>query len=189
MPVSKNGEPLERRFQTEEQFVVAWHAARADLLTWLHARQYSDSAEAILAETFIKAWVHREQYTGRGTSNGWFMRICQNATREYREHESRIPIQPLADTPPVDAYLAEEYSESGEHERVRLENDRLRLLQTRSRRQQIIISLRAHGLPFARIAVAVESSEASVKSLFHQARGWLLEHDPGRHSDAHERGP
>ncbi|MEZ5978286.1 MAG: sigma-70 family RNA polymerase sigma factor [Planctomycetota bacterium] len=53
-----------------------------------------DDADDLLQEVFVRAWKRREQFDGRGSVEGWLLRIAVNLARDHGRAKRR-PTDPL----------------------------------------------------------------------------------------------
>lgn len=66
-------------------------------------------ADDAVQETFIRAWRHLDSFAGRGSVEGWLIRICRNCVfgleqRERRERALAAELPRIGTEHPVDTY-------------------------------------------------------------------------------------
>jgi RNA polymerase sigma-70 factor (ECF subfamily) len=145
-------------------------------------RMVSDSAtaEELVQETFLRVYRAKDRYRADAKFSTWLYRIGTNLAlnelrrpRRSRPHAStdeepengRTPLKLVSDTPDAGAQLD-----------VRRRTTRVdAALAELPERQRIAIWLSAvEGLSYAEVAVALETTEKSVKALVHRARVALV---------------
>ena len=129
-------------------------------------------AEDLVQETFVRVWRARERYQPEARFSTWLFTIAGNAARnELRRPFRRAPhdsvdaepgpLELAADDAPLDALVDARRTGRG------LEAG----LAALPERQREALWLRAvEGLSYAEVAVALATSEKSVKALIHRAR-------------------
>jgi RNA polymerase sigma-70 factor (ECF subfamily) len=130
-------------------------------------------AEDLVQETFVRVWGARERYRPEARFSTWLFTIAGNAARnELRRpfrrapHDSVAereggPLELAADDAPLDALVDARRTGRG------LEAG----LAALPERQREALWLRAvEGLSYAEVAVALATTEKSVKALIHRAR-------------------
>lgn len=89
-----NGSDFERNFMSHSKALHAY--ARAICST-------PEMVEDIVQETFLRAWKYLDSYSGRGSFEGWLLRICRNCTIDIAH--SRSTTEPLEEDPQLGADL------------------------------------------------------------------------------------
>jgi RNA polymerase sigma factor (sigma-70 family) len=166
----------------QEQFMASWQLAEPQLRASLRKVQaYAEHAEDILQTTWLTASVHAHQYAHRGSTTGWFYRICQSVARQATNQERRIPTARRGVEIPVE----NAYSETGEFRRVELEDARLALVDSLSpRRREIIRARFLNGQSDREIAATLGCRPSTVRTTIHFVREWCRAHDPASDSRA-----
>jgi RNA polymerase sigma-70 factor (ECF subfamily) len=136
-------------------------------------------AEELVQETFLRVYRARARYAPDAKFSTWLYTIASNVARnELRrpfrraphdstdiEREDGRPLELAAEESPVDE-IVNARREGAEVEAA---------LQRLPERQRAALWLAAvEGLPYAEVAQALETSEASVKALVHRARVALV---------------
>ena len=156
-----------------ERFVNAARAAEPPLRKYLCRGAHCANADDIVQTTWLVAWEHRDQFSGRGSPTGWFFRICQSVARQTSESERIYSASPIIEVPNADRV-----SESGEHARVALDDARLSLIERLSeRRREILIARYQDELSIAEIATRFRCRAGTVKATIYQAANWLRRAD------------
>jgi len=153
-------------------------------------------AEELVQETFLRVHRSRERYEADARFSTWLYRIATNlALNELRRPYRRHPHASAEARSDPDAGPALELVASGPStdelvdarragEALRAELDRL------PERQRTALWLSAgEGLSYAEVAVVLETSEASVKSLVHRARTALIDRRRERPDSERRAGP
>jgi RNA polymerase sigma factor (sigma-70 family) len=163
----------------QEQFMASWQLAEPQLRAFVRkVDAYAEHADDILQTTWLTASVHAHQYAHRGSTTGWFFRICQSVARQTTSQDRRVPSGGgAAEMPAEDAY-----SETGEYRRVELEDARLALVDALSpRRREIVRARFVHGQSYREIAASLGCQPSTIRTTIHFVRAWCRAHDPAGH--------
>jgi RNA polymerase sigma-70 factor (ECF subfamily) len=130
------------------------------------------AAEDLVQETFLRVWRARERYVPEARFSTWLFTIAGNAAR----NELRRPFRGAAHDPldPDDAKpeLATDGPASDELVDARRTSLGLEaaLAALPERQREALWLCAVEGLSYAEVALALETSEGSVKALIHRAR-------------------
>jgi RNA polymerase sigma-70 factor (ECF subfamily) len=137
-------------------------------------------AEELVQETFLRVHRARARYAADAKFSTWLYTIAANVARnELRRPFRRSPHDSTdAEREGAPLELAAEGSAVDEIVNARrIGKDVEAALAALPERQRAALWLAAvDGLPYAEVAAALETSEASVKALVHRARAALAEH-------------
>lgn len=81
--------------------LVRRHQDRVYRLAWRMVGP--DAAEDVAQQTFLKAWLGLDQFTGASSFGTWLYRLAMNCCLDHLRHTHRFHARPLAD---ADACLA-----------------------------------------------------------------------------------
>lgn len=133
-----------------------------------YARDYH-SAEDILQEGFIKAYINIEKFRSEGSFEGWLRRIFVNTAIEHFRRST--PMYPIMEVTQADNHTVNE--EVVEHLAA---NDLLKMIQTLSPGYRTIFNLYViEGYSHKEIAEMLGISEGTSKSQLARARYLLQE--------------
>lgn len=167
--------------QAEHSQVDEILAARADAdgyvllyrrhLKAIYAYAYSrlanrQEAEDVASLTFERAWQSLPTYRPTGSFKGWLFTIAHRALADYYRQTQPSPVPIESATHVADSSVGpEEAALASEELRVAL-----KVIQTLSREQQEVITLRFMGeLRYSEIAQVVGKREAAVKMIAYRA--------------------
>jgi RNA polymerase sigma-70 factor (ECF subfamily) len=135
-------------------------------------------AEDLVQETFLRVWRARGRYEPEARFSTWLFTIAGNAARNELRRPFRAVAHDSLDAEPGEKpELAADGPASDELLDARRTGHGLEAaLAALPARQREALWLRAvEGLSYAEVALALETSEASVKALIHRARVALAE--------------
>jgi len=131
-------------------------------------------AEDLVQETFLRVWRARERYVPEARFSTWLFTIAGNAARNELRRPFRGAAHDSLDLAAEDAKPEPAADGPASDELVDARRTGLGLeaaLAQLPARQREALWLRAvEGLSYAEVALALETSEASVKALIHRAR-------------------
>ena len=154
-----------------------------------------DDSEALVRETFVRAWRRRESYQPRSSFRAWLYRIATNACLDFltrKPHDGQVVTAgPSGATPPaamipwlqpypdrlLDAAAAN--AEDAVTAKETIELPYLAAVQHLPPKQRAVLLLRdVLGWPAKEVAAALETTVASVNSSLQRARPTLRRHLP-----------
>jgi RNA polymerase sigma factor (sigma-70 family) len=167
----------------QEQFMASWQLAEPQLRAFLRkVHAYAEHADDILQATWLTASEHAHQYAHRGSTTGWFFRICQSVARQATSQDRRLPPGPRAGEIAAD----NAYSETGEYRRVELEDARLALVDSLTPRRRAIVRARfVNGQSDREIAATLGCQTSTIRTTIHFVREWCRARDPAVQVEGH----
>jgi len=124
-------------------------------------------AEDLTQDTFVKAYLERENFRGESAVNTWIYRIAANLTKNHLRWHS---IRRYATLDAVLEFFSGESGENPVAEREILEKRLLRFVQQLPARQRSVFILKYYnGLSHEEIAHILEISLSASKTNFHYA--------------------
>ncbi len=160
-----------------------------------------DEAEDAVQETLLRAWRHREQFTGDALVRAWLYRIATNVCLDMiRARSRRIPdagsfpevswLQPYPDRLLDEIASTEDQPDVVAVARETIELAFLAALQVLPPRQRAALIMRdVLGMPAADTASLLETSVAAANSAVQRARARMAEHLPSHRHDWSANAP
>ena len=158
-----------------------------------------EDSEALVRETFVRAWRRRETYQTRSSFRAWLYRISTNACLDFlarRPHDGQIAAAGAAgDAPPAMIPWLQPYpdrlldaaassADDAATAKETIELAYLAAVQHLPSRQRAVLILRdVLGWPAKDAAAALETTVASVNSSLQRARPTLRRHLPERREE------
>ncbi|HEX5120744.1 MAG TPA: RNA polymerase subunit sigma-70 [Pseudonocardiaceae bacterium] len=145
-----------------------------------------DEAEDAVQETFLRAWRHRERFTGGALFRAWLYRIATNVCLDQLRSAARHPVAEVSWLQPYPDRLLDEVDEPDALAIARetIELAFLVALQALPPRQRATLIARdVLGWPAAQAAALLETSVAAVNSALQRARATMQEQLPDRRSE------
>ncbi|HKN98613.1 MAG TPA: RNA polymerase subunit sigma-70 [Pseudonocardiaceae bacterium] len=151
-----------------------------------------DEAEDAVQETLLRAWRHRDSFTGGALFRAWLYRIATNVCLDLLRSTARNPVtvRSFAEVPWLQPYpdrLLDEAAEQPDAVAIARETIELAFLvalQTLPPRQRATLIARdVLGWPAGQTAELLETSVASVNSALQRARATMQEQLPDRRSE------
>jgi RNA polymerase sigma-70 factor (ECF subfamily) len=147
-----------------------------------------DEAEDAVQETLLRAWRHRDRFTGDALFRAWLYRIATNVCLDLLRGAARGPVtvRSFAEVPWLQPYPDRLLDEVEEHAIARetIELAFLVALQALPPRQRATLIARdVLGWPATETAALLDTSVASVNSALQRARATMREQLPDRRSE------
>jgi RNA polymerase sigma-70 factor (ECF subfamily) len=137
-------------------------------------------AEELVQETFLRVHRARSRYVPDAKFSTWLYTIAANVARNelrrpFRKAPHHSADAPTEDGPALELAAAESPVDEVVNARREGASVEAALRQLPERQRAALWLAAVEGLPYAEIAAALETSEASVKALVHRARVALAE--------------
>jgi RNA polymerase sigma-70 factor (ECF subfamily) len=171
----------------EPELLAAFRRAEGRLRSC--ARRYTTCAadeDDILQETLTTAWIHRAEFTGSGTPDGWLYRICQSCCRVY----SKAPtFTALIDSSPV-AFAASADDVDAAQRADERDDNRLSMVLALPKQRRLIVLLRyACDLSTNQIATGLGLAAGTVRATLFKAREQMRALDQTRSGETPRSPP
>jgi RNA polymerase sigma factor (sigma-70 family) len=161
--------------------MTEWQLAEPTLRRFLaKMRFHGDEADDVLQTAWLTAWTHAHQFAARGSTAGWFYRICQSVARQAIHRDRQLSPGAVAS----DIADEEGPSESGEYRQLRLDKARLAVLDSLSPRRRAIVRAKfLNGQSDDEIAASLGCRPSTVRTTIHFVRNWCRAHDPAANDE------
>jgi RNA polymerase sigma-70 factor (ECF subfamily) len=145
-----------------------------------------DEAEDAVQDTFLRAWRHRDRFTGGALFRAWLYQIATNVCLDQLRRAARHPVAEVSWLQPYPDLLLDEVDapDALAIARETIELAFLVALQALPPRQRAALIARdVLGRPAAETAAMLETSVAAVNSALQRARATMQERLPDRRSE------
>lgn len=133
----------------------------------------SDAARDLTQEVLLRVWTHADQWDGRGSLNGWILRIATNTALNYLRTVRRRRESPLDLTTEEQDYEADTSALRPEEAVELAERNRLfrgLVEELPADKQEVLRLVHESGMEVQEVAEALGVPEGTVKSRLHYAR-------------------
>ena len=133
----------------------------------------SDAARDLTQEVLLRVWTHADQWDGRGSLNGWILRIATNTALNYLRTVRRRRESPLEFPTEEQDYEADTSALRPEEAVELAERNRLfrRLVEDLPQdKREVLRLVHESGMEIQEVAEALGVPEGTVKSRLHYAR-------------------
>lgn len=151
-------------------------AARHEKAVTLRLRDIirdSDAARDLTQEVLLRVWTHADQWDGRGSLNGWILRIATNTALNYLRTVRRRRESPMEFSTEEQDYEADTSALRPEEAVELAERNRLfrRLVdELPADKREVLRLVHESGMEVQEVAEALGVPEGTVKSRLHYAR-------------------
>lgn len=137
-----------------------------------------ESADDVTQETLLRAWTHREQWSGSGSVRGWLLRIATNLALNYlqsdqrrRAHLPQTSLAPDEGGGRTDRCAVAEAEAPGALERAEAGRALHRLIsELPSPKRDVVMEALRQDYDLERVSAALSLPRGTVKSRLHYAR-------------------
>lgn len=131
----------------------------------------SDAARDLTQEVLLRVWTHADQWDGRGSLNGWILRIATNTALNHlrtirRRRESPLEFSTEEQDCEADTLRPEEAVELAERNRL----FRSLVDELPADKREVLRLVHESGMEVQEVAEALGVPEGTVKSRLHYAR-------------------
>lgn len=136
----------------------------------------SDAARDLTQEVLLRVWTHADQWDGRGSLNGWILRIATNTALNHlrtvrRRRESPLDLTAEEQDYEADALRPEEAVELAERNRL----FRALVEELPADKREVLRLVHESGMEVQEVAEALGVPEGTVKSRLFYARRRLAQ--------------